>query len=311
MYVESRMTGGRAAWLAWLLLAAACAPAAPGTATPSEYAPQASMEPLWNPSACLDALPESALRPETLFVRAYAYRFAPVFFVGVADLAAQVSLQLKMLLGASGDTLPQAEPRLTWRTIPLGADLVELRGERTVDVRRLPTGPSPDTRAQPLLERALRAALVTDSTLPGPPAGTTDSLVIAFQYRGLEWFHGGRAIDPPVPVMLVRAPHVDEQRPQRLGGPAPSYPSAARRERVNAIVLLEFVIDSTGGVEASSVHELPIREPGFDGGPYHQQFVESAIEAVRLSAFRPGRIANCAVRVRVQQPVSFFAGLRR
>ena len=293
----------RAAWPACLLALCACASPPPPAPTPAAPVLQGGAQSLWQLNACLAALPDSALRPETLFVRTFAYRLAsPAFLLGAADLTQRVASQLSYLLGAQGDSIPVAEPRFSWRTLGFGGLVVVLSHSQGIHLRRIAGPPRPDTLQVPLMEQALRVALATDPMLSNLIEATDDSLVVALGPRWGGTFHGGRALDPPIPSLLIRVPA--EERPERVAGPPPVYPQAARNSGVNGHVLVEFVVDSTGQIEASSIHELPVYSPA-DGGQYHRDFVEAGIEAIRRSTFRPGTIGRCPVRVRVQQPINF------
>lgn len=88
---------------------------------------------------------------------------------------------------------------------------------------------------------------------------------------------------------------VDEP-PERLTGPPLRYPEMLRQAGIEGSVVLEFVIDTTGHVEASSMKVISSTNRAFEG---------PAMDAIRRSTYRPGRVRGVAVRVLVQQSVSF------
>jgi len=88
---------------------------------------------------------------------------------------------------------------------------------------------------------------------------------------------------------------VDEP-PERLSGPSPRYPEMLRQAGIEGHVTLEFVIDTTGRVEASSIKVLASTNRAFEA---------PAKDVIRRSTYRPGRVRGVAVRVLVQQSIGF------
>ncbi len=88
---------------------------------------------------------------------------------------------------------------------------------------------------------------------------------------------------------------VDEP-PERLSGPSPRYPEMLRQAGIEGSVILEFVIDTTGNVEPNSVKVQAATNRAFEG---------PAREVILRSRYRPGRVRGTAVRVLVQQSISF------
>ena len=87
-----------------------------------------------------------------------------------------------------------------------------------------------------------------------------------------------------------------DERPERLSGPMPRYPEMLRQAGIEGIVLLEFVIDTTGHVEEESIKVLQSTNRAFDG---------PARDVIRRSLYRPGRVRGQAVRVLVSQQIGF------
>jgi len=94
---------------------------------------------------------------------------------------------------------------------------------------------------------------------------------------------------------LFRAATVDE-RPERLSGPPLQYPAALREAGISGFVVIEFVINTTGRVDPSSIRIVRSSNAAFEG---------PARDAIRKSLFRPGRVRGMAVRVLVQQQIDF------
>ncbi len=88
---------------------------------------------------------------------------------------------------------------------------------------------------------------------------------------------------------------VDEP-PERISGPNPRYPEMLRQAGVEGSVILSFVIDTAGRVEASSVEIIQSTNRAFEG---------PARDVIVRSRYRPGRVRGTPVRVLVQQSISF------
>lgn len=104
------------------------------------------------------------------------------------------------------------------------------------------------------------------------------------------------ATGPVVAPGSVYSTDVVEERPERIGGPAPRYPEILRQAGIQGQVTVECVVDTTGRAEPASVRLVSTTNALFDA---------RALEAVAASLFRPGRLGGRAVRVRVLVPLSF------
>lgn len=100
----------------------------------------------------------------------------------------------------------------------------------------------------------------------------------------------------PVDLSQTFSEAVVDERPERLSGPVPRYPEMLRQAGIEGVVLLEFVIDTSGRVEEESINVLQSTNRAFEG---------PARDVVRRSLYRPGRVRGQAVRVLVQQQIGF------
>jgi len=80
--------------------------------------------------------------------------------------------------------------------------------------------------------------------------------------------------------------------------PTPRYPAALEAVRVEGRVALEFVIDTTGHVEPSSIRILEST---------HAAFEAAASDAVVRAIFRPARLSRHPVRQLTRQSIRFVA----
>lgn len=78
----------------------------------------------------------------------------------------------------------------------------------------------------------------------------------------------------------------------------PRYPRALEDAGVSGRVVLEFVVDTTGRVEAATVVIMSSTHSGFEA---------PSREAVLAMRFRPGQASGSAVRQMVRQTISFLA----
>ena len=100
----------------------------------------------------------------------------------------------------------------------------------------------------------------------------------------------------PVDLTQTFSEAAVDERPERLSGPQLRYPEMLRQAGIEGIVVLEFVIDTTGRVEEESIRVLQSANRAFEG---------PARDVIRRSVYRPGRVRGQAVKVLVQQAINF------
>ncbi len=81
-----------------------------------------------------------------------------------------------------------------------------------------------------------------------------------------------------------------------ISQPSPRYPLILQQARIEGRVLVEFVIDTTGHLEAGSLWIVESSHSGFEA---------PAAETVLGSRFRPARVRGVAVRQRTTQSIVF------
>ena len=90
--------------------------------------------------------------------------------------------------------------------------------------------------------------------------------------------------EPEGPVRFVVGGNITE--PKKLSGPAPVYPEAARRARIQGVVVLECTIGKTGDVQSVKVlRGLPLG------------LTETAVDAVNKWKFQPSTLNGKPVEV--------------
>jgi protein TonB len=83
-----------------------------------------------------------------------------------------------------------------------------------------------------------------------------------------------------------------------LSQPAPKYPAALESAGVTGVVMVEFVIDTTGRTEAGALRIIESSHRGFE---------DAARAAVSAARFRPAHLGTVPVRQLTRQRVRFVA----
>ncbi len=89
---------------------------------------------------------------------------------------------------------------------------------------------------------------------------------------------------------------VVQEKPEALSGAPPAYPELLKQAGIQGMVMLEFIIDTTGRVEGNSIKVISSANPGFEA---------PAKTSIARTLFRPARVYGHAVRVLVRQAINF------
>jgi TonB family protein len=112
----------------------------------------------------------------------------------------------------------------------------------------------------------IRETVRFDESLPPPPAPTQT----VFDVYGLD--------EPPQPIVQVQ----------------PEYPEKAKKAKLEGSVIVAVVVDENGDVIDASIHH--------SSNPI---FNDAALEAAKKMKFKPGRLKDKPVKVRVLIPFVF------
>jgi TonB family protein len=123
-------------------------------------------------------------------------------------------------------------------------------------------------------------------------------LAAALLLAGLPALLNAQQALPPAPAESV------EVRPALIDSScqAPTHPDSLRRAGIEGRVVLAFVVDTNGAVEANTVRVLTTTHLLFEG---------PARAAIATCRYRPGRREGHVVRVLMRQPVNFTLPERR
>ncbi|HEX2254250.1 MAG TPA: energy transducer TonB [Thermoanaerobaculia bacterium] len=187
--------------------------------------------------------------------------------------------------------------------LPL-ADAVPARDEpppepfvvRTVRFQPPPVPPEP---RPPRAERAVQIPMpdptpdLPEPVYELPPLPLPDLATLAVEVPAPP----AVAVAEPAPLPAVEEPiwiGGDVARPRALHAPPPAYTEAARRTRVQGVVLLEVLLDRDGRVA-----DVQVRRSLAMG------LTESAVQTVRRWRYEPATIAGRAVPARMMVTVRF------
>ena len=108
-------------------------------------------------------------------------------------------------------------------------------------------------------------------------------------------------VEEPPPVTQEAVEEIPwvkvEIKPQVVSKPLPKYPDIAKKSGLEGIVIVEFVIDTTGDVVPGSAKVIQARPEGI--------FEQAALDAIYKWKFTPGQQRDRKVRVRWRQPIRF------
>lgn len=300
--------------LAALTLLAAAAPAARAQmVVPDDVARP------WT-SACVAAIPDSALARVAAYATVELHDTTQrAAMTPLENLLPVVANHVGALLGAGRDTVPRGDPRVTWRDVDGGppVEVVWHRDGRIDWALWRDTVPNPDTStlaASRLLLRALDSTRA-DGEFPllWPEGLAGDSVRFRLRLVRVVVDEKGKAVPllarVLVPVFTLGAPRQSGVRPLKIS--RPSYPAAPQQGHATGVVIIDFVVDSTGRAVMSTVHdEWPRDRPRLQGelATYYESFLEAARRSIERSRYAPARLNGCPVGQLVQQPFTFSFG---
>lgn len=109
----------------------------------------------------------------------------------------------------------------------------------------------------------------------------------------------------PVPWMT--------QAVEKPGNPLPAYPSEARSRSLQAKVLMQFVVDTSGRADRLTIKHAPsqraqVARMSADHQRVYRAFIQAAAQNIPRMRFDPATIGGCKIRTLVQLPFEFSIG---
>jgi hypothetical protein len=266
----------------------------------------ADKPPVAHAISCFDTTSVAPSIPSFVYLRVTAKESTDSIAGRMADVFAQsVAIRLRSLLNAKGDTVPPGEPAITWRKIGDHIPLtVILYPNAAPAFRRL--SPHKDSVAAATLLDAVHQT-VEEGEGPFWPAGTSgDSLIFGFSFERTNFRESTLSTPGRIAFPLFSILFPPEEPVRHIGKSQPPYPDREQSEGVTAVVIAQYLVDSTG-------HEIPesfkdIRPPT-DITPAQRAAYIAFRESIRrwlpTDKFEPAHIAGCPVRQLIQQPFTF------
>lgn len=276
---------------------------APATMAAQAREPEYSIHPL-GPNACLDRATATRRVPVALTARLVGAR-AQVMEAQAGALLQLLGEEVQRALGARDDSLPAGEPALSWRHLE-GALLVTTTREGGVSVAPIPTGPPSlygTDSAMRVVRRALDPLVRSGEARLLWPEGFGEAAVTAQLQLERPFVMGDSNVTPvyrrlAVPVFSVAVP---VEQPPLARSRRTRWPW--RPVALVGRLVMEYVIDDTGGVEPPSIVE--VEEPDRIAIPTerrtaHAAYVEKLEQVLLQSQWKPARVGGCAVRAVVR-----------
>lgn len=221
-------------------------------------------------------------------------------------MAQDVAEQIIALLRSAHGELSIADPPMPWQALP--AELI-VTAHPDGSVTRRGISKYADTNATSLLTKAFDVARAQGNALVIWPDGyQPQSIVVRLMLEPASLIPavgGAQSIVAPQYVVFVTSyPTVSPALP-RLNNPNPQYPSSASYDQVSGSVLLQFVVDTLGKAERSTIRDVWPSDKPRELGRYYDDFVHSVAKVLPSWRFYPARVGSCPVNQLVQLPLRF------
>lgn len=262
-------------------------------------------------SECLAKLPPSAFTRVTIHLAADPVDSVSRAVVSTVDLLTQsVATRIREMVGANGPVIPAGDSALRWNELGAVLIVVHADGRYTWPERDTATSRRPARAGELLLRRALAATRGAEGIVFVPEGALSDSARFALSFREPLVSPAGEMHQPPMrvgfPVFTLPIPWTkpaEAIRPLQV-----KYPAAPRNVAAEGRLTLQFIVDTTGRVVASSIEDVwPAGRPRYTGalGVYYDDFVKAATKAVVNARFTPTEVGGCRMQHMVQQPFAF------
>jgi hypothetical protein len=263
------------------------------------------------PEGCLAAIPASTMHSVPVFLYADMSPVVDTTITLQADLMAQdVATELAAKLGATPTALPDVTGKLSWYSLPAQISVVA-HADGSAGWRA--KGSQGDLSAARLMGAAFDSARAKGmARLLWPEQAKADSFVVRLslwpQYLGdTAASRQPHEHETKFAVFTLMEPDMTPAR-MKKGIPPPQYPAVNESGRVEGDLLMQFVVETNGRVDQSTIRDLwPDGKPRLSGarGEYYDAFVTSVTDWARFLFFEPMRLGGCPMKQLVQLPLAF------
>jgi hypothetical protein len=263
------------------------------------------------PAGCLLSNTSADTYREPVYLQARMPAHTDSAFTVQADLmASDVAEELRALLGAHDTDIPLADSVMPWYSVP--SQLI-VTAHPDGSVTRHIRSAAGDSSADVLLSRAFDAARARGAALMLWLENlTTDSIIVRLTLVPSLAENGWKVVAPAgrrarFAAFYLSEPTESPALPKANQG-EPDYPFFNRRSRITGRLTLQFVVDTNGRVDSTTIHDLwTPGVPRLTGEleRYYNDFVRSTTTWVKRIQFYPARRGSCLVRQIVQIPFEF------
>lgn len=308
----------RSIWVALFAVIALCAPA---LSAQTNSIPSASSfavdtaDDFWarseRPAGCNLLNTSAGMFRESVYLQARMPAHTDSSLTVQADLmAADVAAQLRALLGAHDADVPLADSVMSWYSVPAQLIVISHADGRVTRRIRSSIG---DSTADLLLSRAFDAARTRGAALMlWPERLTADSLIVRLTLVPSLTENGAKVVFPAGRRERFTAFYLSQLTespalPKANQGQS-DYPFFNRQSRITGRLTLEFLVDTDGRADSTTIHDLwTPGVPRLTGEleRYYNDFVRSTSAWVKRIHFYPARRGSCPVRQIVHFPFEF------
>ncbi|HEX5410209.1 MAG TPA: hypothetical protein VFW89_10600 [Gemmatimonadaceae bacterium] len=259
-------------------------------------------------TSCLMSIPADSMVPVLVYVAADSMvAVAPDHrtsgaMANVSVLVQAVAEQVRGMLGARGDTLPAGSSALDWQSLDRPITVTAWRDGRMMSRPQQDTG---DTKGSALLSRAFAAALAAGAGFVWPDS-TLDSLKFNLSLMApvVRRSHQLEPLLKPIQIPALTLAVPWEEPVLVRTTVQPKYPWSTESARATAKIFLQFVVDTLGHADPSSIHDIWYSsKPRLTGrlGEFYTEFVNAARTALVRWTFFPARVGGCLAATVVEQ----------
>lgn len=280
---------------------------------PASLRAQESYTLLDSASSCLRSIPDSLLHRVPVYLQAeLADSTDRPVLPGVDLLTQQVADGVRSALGATPTQLPNGEAAVTWRALDAILDVVVHRDGRVASaLHRSGSDRVTDTTGTHLLAQSLAALTAGGGYFMLWPDGfERDSVGFQLEMHHTRISEQGTAdslrLRQGFALFTMRVPTEEPVAVRQQHHP--KYPETFPEKGVTGDLIMEFIVDTTGRAEMSTVKDVwPKGRPRLTGeqGDYYEAFRRSIVHSIARDRFEPARIGGCKVRQLVQMPFGF------
>jgi len=258
-------------------------------------------------NACADTVTPQRFVTTTIFQSAVSADTLSALTAQLDLISQQVAARARAVLGAGPNMVPEDDTLANWRhlsgTLPL--EVVFYRDRPSV-WRVDSAADTSSARLLAVYSDVLRQMSPNDLWVVWPPGFASDSVVLRFALGPNDpprATHQPRFAVFSLPMGVVAQSHA---LPNHVAHP--QYPYDAEFRRVIATLTMDFVIDTTGHPDSTTLKDETPPPKVFDfprAEMYYREFVAATRKAILASTFHPARYGGCAVRELVRAPYAF------